>query len=224
MKKTMIVSGGYEPHRPHEAAKRVKAMLETVGHTVDLFDSLAVYDEADLTQYDLIVPNWTLGEMSVATSKKLWDAVASGVGLGGFHGGMVDGFRGNERFRFIVGGAYAAEPGGIRDYNVAVVLPDDPIMRGVADFDHHSEQYYLHVDPAVEVLARTTFTADPHPWLEGVSMPVVWKKRFGLGRVFFSALGHFPEELDHPSIGTILLRGLDWATRSPALQSNQTGT
>lgn len=213
MKKTIIISGGYAPHRPFEAAEKVKAMLEGAGHSVDLFDDLEAYERCDLTAYDLIVPNWTLGEMSVETSKKLWQAVASGVGLGGFHGGMVDGFRGNERFRFIVGGAYAAEPGGICDYKVEVTRPDDPVMEGIADFAHRSEQYYLHVDPAVEVLAETTFSADPHPWLEGVRMPTVWKKRFGEGRVFFSALGHFPEELDHPSIRAILTRGLAWAAR-----------
>ncbi|MFC3074090.1 ThuA domain-containing protein [Shinella pollutisoli] len=213
MKKTIIISGGYTPHRPFEAAGKVKAMLEAVGHEVDLFDDLSAYDRLDLSAYDLIVPNWTLGEMSVETSRKLWQAVASGTGLGGFHGGMVDGFRGNERFRFIVGGAYAAEPGGIRDYRVRVTGRDDPVMEGIEDFDHRSEQYYLHVDPAVQVLAETTFSATPYPWLEGVRMPTVWKKRFGEGRVFFSALGHVPEELDHPSVRSILTRGLAWAAR-----------
>lgn len=213
MKKSLIISGGYAPHRPLETAERVKSMLAEAGHEVELSDTLESYDTVNLKDFDLIVPNWTLGEMSVATSKKLWEAIASGVGLGGFHGGMVDGFRDNERFRFIVGGAYAAEPGGICDYRVEITNRADPIMQGLEDFDHRSEQYYLHVDPAVEVLAVTRFAAMPHPWIEGVVMPTVWKKRFGEGRVFFSALGHFPEELDNPSIRTILLRGLAWAAR-----------
>lgn len=213
MRRCLIISGGYEPHRPHEAAARVAALLEPEGFEIRQADRLEAYDEEDLSAFDLIVPNWTLGEMSVETSKRLWAAIAAGTGLGGFHGGMVDGFRFNERFRFIVGGAYAAEPGGIRPYRVNITRADDPVVAGIQDFDYVSEQYYLHVDPAVEVLASTRFTDDPYPWLAGVEMPVVWKKAFGAGRVFFSALGHFPEEFDNPAMSTILKRGLLWAAR-----------
>jgi uncharacterized protein len=42
-------------------------------------------------------------------------------------------------------------------------------------------------------------------------MPVVYKKRFGLGRVFYSALGHAAREFDHPAMRKILQRGLVWA-------------
>ncbi|QIB33095.1 ThuA domain-containing protein [Ancylobacter pratisalsi] len=212
MKRCLIISGGYEPHRPHEAARRVADLLADefeVTHS----SRLESYAEEDLHAYDLIVPNWTLGEMSVEVSKRLWAAIASGVGLGGFHGGMLDGFRGNERFRFMAGGAYAAEPGGVRDYRVEVLDREDPITRDIPDFDYRSEQYYLHVDPAIEVLAVTRFTATPYPWLDGVAMPVVWKKPFGAGRVFVSALGHVPDEFDCPQMSAMLARGLRWAAR-----------
>ncbi len=71
----------------------------------------------------------------------------------------------------------------------------------------------MHVDPANEVLATTRFSGEDYPWIEGVVMPTVWKKPFGKGRVFFSALGHVPEEFDNPSMSTILRRGLNWASR-----------
>lgn len=212
MKRCLIISGGYEPHRPHESARRVADLLAgdfEITHS----SRLESYAEDDLESYDLIVPNWTLGEMSVETSKRLWTAIAGGVGLGGFHGGMVDAFRGNERFRFIAGGSYAAEPGGICDYRVDIVDRDDPITRDIPDFDYRSEQYYMHVDPAVHVLAVTRYSATPYPWLDGVKMPTVWKKVFGAGRVFFSGLGHVPEEFDCPEMRTILARGLRWAAR-----------
>jgi type 1 glutamine amidotransferase len=96
---------------------------------------------------------------------------------------------------------------------VEVTRPDDPVMAGIARFDYVSEQYYLQTDPANEVLAVTRFSGEHHPWIEGVAMPVVWKKRYGLGRVFFSALGHVPEEFDNTSMSIILRRGLCWASR-----------
>jgi len=63
------------------------------------------------------------------------------------------------------------------------------------------------------VLATTTFTGEHADWIDGVVMPVVWKKRFGQGRVFYSALGHVAAELAVPQMRTILERGLAWAAR-----------
>lgn len=214
MQRCLIVSGGWAPHRPFEAGERVRRLLEEDGFDVLHRDRLEAYDEEDLSAFDLIVPNWTVGDMSVPTAKRLWSAIEAGVGLGGFHGGMADGFRSSDRFRYMVGGAYVAEPGGVCRYRVEITRPDDPITAGIADFDYVSEQYYLHTDPANEMLAVTRFTDAAHAWIDGVVMPVAWKKRFGRGRVFFSALGHVPEEFDHPAMATILRRGLRWASRS----------
>ena len=92
-------------------------------------------------------------------------------------------------------------------------MTDDPIMQGIASFEHTSEQYFLHVDPSVEVLATTTFSGEHAFWKKGVAVPVVYKSAFGHGRVFYTALGHKPAELDKPEIMTILHRGLLWASR-----------
>ncbi len=86
-------------------------------------------------------------------------------------------------------------------------------MQGLDDVDYRSEQYYMHVDPSNEVLATTRFSGQYAPWIEGVVMPVVWKRRHGQGRVFYSALGHVAAEFDHPSMRTIIERGMVWAAR-----------
>lgn len=213
MNRCLIVSGGYGPHRASETARIIADMLEAEGFAVTLREDLGAYDAEDLHSYDLIVPNWTVGHIETETAKRLWEAIVSGVGLAGFHGGMADGFPGSNRFRYIVGGSYVAEPGGIHRYMVEVASPDDPIMQGIDAFAYESEQYYMHVDPAVEVLAVTRFDGGSHPWIDGVVMPTVWKKSFGAGRVFFSALGHVPEEFSHGSMREILRRGLLWASR-----------
>ncbi len=89
----------------------------------------------------------------------------------------------------------------------------DPITQGLSDFAMHSEQYYLHVDPSNEVLATTTFTGAHAPWIEGVVMPVVWKRRYGAGRVFYSALGHVRRDFDVPEVLAITQRGMLWASK-----------
>lgn len=78
-----------------------------------------------------------------------------------------------------------------------------------------SEQYYMHVDPSNEVLATTTFSGEygNAPWIAGTVMPVVWKRRFGAGRVFYSSLGHVRQDFEVPEARTIMLRGMLWAAR-----------
>ena len=213
MKSALMVWGGWDGHTPDKAVERVAPVLEENGFEVKISDALASYDDGDyLKSLDLIVQCWTMGEISGEQNKNLLEAVASGVGFGGWHGGAGDSFRNTESFQFMVGGQFVGHPGGIIDYEVNIVK-DDPIVAGLNDFKMRSEQYYMHVDPANEVLATTTFSGEHAPWTKGVVMPVVWKKRFGEGKVFYSALGHVADEFGVPEVMEITKRGLLWASR-----------
>ena len=63
------------------------------------------------------------------------------------------------------------------------------------------------------VRATTTFSGEHASWKANVQMPVVFKTVYGKARVFYTALGHKPAELDDPKLKTILTRGLLWAAR-----------
>ena len=69
------------------------------------------------------------------------------------------------------------------------------------------------VDPRNQVLAQTVFGEDPEPDLKGVVMPTVWVKNWGKGRIFYSALGHSPEDFMVPQVQELTRRGLLWACR-----------
>ena len=79
----------------------------------------------------------------------------------------------------------------------------------------HSEQYYLHVDPSNQVLATTSFNGahGETPWIAGTVMPVVWKRSWGQGRVFYSSLGHVASDFEVREARTIMQRGMLWAAR-----------
>jgi uncharacterized protein len=166
-----------------------------------------------LSEFSRIVPIYTMSSIEKADAVNLASAVESGVGLAGYHGGMADAFRDCVEYQFVVGGQWVAHPGDIIDYRVEVAKPEDPVMAGISAFPYRSEQYYMHVDPSNEVLATTTFSGEHAPWIEGVVMPVVWKRRHGKGRVFYSSLGHVASEFDVPEMRTILRRGMNWAAR-----------
>jgi hypothetical protein len=214
MKKALIIHGGWDGHSPKQTSELVAADLRAAGFEVTLSDTLdALLDEAKMKTYDLIVPNWTMGQFAGDQESALIKAVENGAGLGGFHGGMGDAFRSATSFQFVVGGQFVAHPDNMRDYAVHITKASDPIVAGLKDFAVHSEQYYMHVDPSNEVLATTTFETKSAPWVNGTVMPVVWKRKYGAGRVFYQSVGHGPKEFEVPEVREITKRGLIWAAR-----------
>ena len=214
MKLALMVWGGWDGHEPKQCVDIFAPHLEANGFEVRVSDTLDVYTEQDYMQsLSLIVPVWTMGTITNEQEKGLLEAVASGVGIGGWHGGMGDSFRNNVDYQFMVGGQWVVHPGGVIDYEVNITNHTDPITKGLSDFRMHSEQYYLHVDPGNEVLATTTFRGNVYPWIKGVVMPVVWKRVYGAARVFYSSCGHVAADFDVPEAKEIAKRGLLWAAR-----------
>lgn len=214
MKRALMVWGGWEGHEPKQCVDIFEPFLREQGFEVRVENTLDVYLEKDYMQsLSLIVPVWTMGEITGEQLEGLLSAVRGGVGIAGWHGGMGDSFRTQTEYQFMVGGQWVAHPGGIVEYTVNIVKPDDPIVAGLSDFQMRSEQYYMHVDPSNEVLATTTFSGEHCYWIEGCVMPVVWKRRYGEGRVFYSSVGHVAADFDVPEARIIVQRGMLWAAR-----------
>ncbi len=212
-KSALIFWGGWEGHTPERSANLVKAMLERNGFSVRLEAGTKVLTDPELGKLDLIVPVVTMTTIEKPELQGLLEAVRNGTGVAGFHGSMCDSFRNETDYQFMTGGQWVAHPGNIIDYQVDIAKTGDPIMKGIKSFPYRSEQYYMHVDPSNEVLATTTFTDDHFPGIGGVVMPVVWKRRYGKARVFYSALGHTADEFQVPQMATIFERGAIWAAR-----------
>lgn len=216
MKKALMVWGGWEGHQPKETVSRFAPFLKERGFDVRIEDKMDVYTETDYMQsLSLIVPCVTMSQIGKDQEKGLLDAVKSGVGLAGWHGGMCDSFRNNTEYQFMTGGQWVAHPGNIIDYRVHIMDHENPITKGLKDFDMHSEQYYMHVDPGNRVLASTTFSGEQGnvPWIKGVVMPVVWLRQYGQGKVFYSSLGHVEKDFDVYEAAEIMRRGMIWAAR-----------
>jgi uncharacterized protein len=213
-RKALVVWGGWEGHEPRQCAEIFAPLLEQAGFDVEIHTTLDVYtDEQKMRSFDLISQIYTMSQISKEQEKGLLATIKAGTGFAGWHGGMADAFRNNTEYQFMVGGQWVAHPGNIIDYEVNIINHDDPITAGLNDFKMHSEQYYMHVDPNNEVLATTTFSGKYAPWIEGTVMPVVWKRRWGEGKIFYSSLGHVAKDFDVPEAREITRRGLIWASR-----------
>ena len=212
--KALIVWGGWDGHQPAEVAALCAKILAEVGFEVEVSQTLeTLADREKLKSLKLLVPVWTMGKITDDQCNAVLEAVRDGMGLAGCHGGMCDAFRENTDWQFMTGGQWVAHPGNEFRYSVTIGPVPHSITEGIADFEVKTEQYYLHVDPAVNVLATTRFpTVDgPHAANGPVEMPVIWTKLWGRGRVYFNALGHTDKVLEQEPVKTLLRRGLVWA-------------
>lgn len=232
--KALIVRGGWAGHDPFETSAIAARELEAEGVTVELADTLdALRDQENLLALDLIVPVWTMGTIEKEQLQPLLASVKAGVGLAGWHGGMCDTFRQATDYQFMTGGQWVAHPGNATaSYTVRIGPAGSPITAGLRDFAVTSEQYYMHIDPGVTVLAHTLvapgngfgdpYSAEAQAEVEagrapGVTMPVVWTKRFGKGRVYHLTLGHQASVFAIPEALTLMRRGLIWAAEGKSV-------
>ncbi len=215
MKKALIVYGGWEGHDPEGVAKVFSDILKSENFEVTLSDTLDAFG-GDLSVYDLIVPIWTMGTLDGKLEENVCNAVANGTGIAGCHGGMCDAFRNSTQWQFMTGSQWVAHPGGGVTYKVEIDKnTDSPLVAGINDFMVTSEQYYIHVDPAVKVYATTKF-----PTVEGehssngeVDVPVVYTKFWGKGKVYYNSLGHTSKIFEIPEAKELMRRGFLYAAR-----------
>jgi type 1 glutamine amidotransferase len=208
VKSALIVQGGWQGHQPREVSEILAGALREQGFSVDLSDSLgALVDKATLDRLGLFVPIWTMGSIEPEQLESLLEVVKGGVGIAGVHGGMGDAFRTETEYQYMVGGQWVAHPGGDSvTYTVRIDPNRSPITEGIGDFEVTSEKYYMHVDPAITVLATTDFGE--------VTMPVTWIKTYGKGRVFYTSLGHSAAVVRQEPVLRMVTRGMLWAAKS----------
>lgn len=216
MARALVTWGGWDGHQPDKVAAIFAGWLRDGGVEVEVFDTLACFDDPDrLAATDLIVPVWTMSEIAKEQALNVAAAVAAGTGMAGCHGGMCDAFRANVDWQFLTGAQWVAHPGndGVR-YAVRMVS-DNPLVADVPTFEVATEQYYLHVDPAVRVHAVCDFPVvdGPHAVNGPVAMPVVFTKGWGQGRVYYNALGHQADVIGTGHAAELMRRGLFWALR-----------
>lgn len=199
MKTALVVRGGWPGHAPVAASDRYAGELRSRGYHVTTSETLDSYLDAELLgRTDLIVQCWTMGEITGPQVEGLTAAVRAGTGFAGWHGGIVDSFRNETRYQLMTGGQFVYHPADFVDYTVRT---------GGSKFDVHTEQYYVHTDPAVEVLAVTDFVED------GTTLPVTWTRNWGDGKVFVTTIGHKLDDFDVPEVDQTIIEGLAWATR-----------
>ncbi|MBC8064454.1 MAG: ThuA domain-containing protein [Chlorobia bacterium] len=219
-KRALIVWGGWDGHEPDKVAALFEGILKGEGFEVEVSNTLDSFADADkVNLMNLLVPIVTMSEISGEQFNPVAEAVRDyGVGMAGCHGGMCDSFRTNTEWQFMTGSQWVAHPGndGVNyTVNINHANPHE-ITTGLQDFQVSSEQYYLHVDPGVNVLATCDFPTSgadgPHN-ANPCKMPQVYTKMYGKGKVFYNALGHNAAVLEAEVPRELMRRGFLWAAK-----------
>jgi uncharacterized protein len=229
-RRALVVRGGWDGHAPIAATELFLPFLRSEGFEVRIEESTEVYaDAAAMAETDLIVQSMTMSEITAEQLRGLRAAVEAGTGLTGWHGGIADSFRSSPDYLQLVGGQFATHPaadpalrpGGERDnylrYRVEFTElgRTHPITAGLDDFELVTEQYWVLHDDYNDVLATTTHPTQPwHPWHRPIISPAVWTRNWGAGRVVVTTPGHSLDVLQHPTVRTIIERGMLWASRT----------
>ncbi|MCL2044663.1 MAG: ThuA domain-containing protein [Treponema sp.] len=217
MKKALILCGGWDGHQPVLVSERFKKFLESEDFEVAIEEDVQVTKDLERLQtLDLFIPVWTMctENLGYGFFKPLLEAAGGGMGVAGCHGGMCDAFRSSVEYQFLTGANWVAHPGGDGVlHRINIISKSSPITEGINSFDISSEQYYLHVDPANEVLATTRFPTVKwyHSANGDVDVPQIWTRKWGHGRVFYNALGHQNNIFDIPEAWELMKRGMLWA-------------
>ena len=212
-KNILVVWGGWDGHQPELFANQIEEWLISQNANYKLYNGVEAYDDYDeLIKYDLIIQSITMGELKGKGASNLLKAVRNGVGIAGAHGGLGDSFRNNTGYQFMIGGQFVSHPGG--KVNFKVEMLEDELTKGLNDFEIFTEQYYMHLDPNIDIIAKTKYNVDIFYCIDNVEMPIAWKKIYDKGKVFFISIGHDPNEfMRKKDAWELLTRGFLWAMK-----------
>ncbi len=233
---TKHVRDGQE--RPgHASIAHGKLALELIGQQTGAFeaffsDELELWRPARIRQFDAVC---FLNAVGVLTGDEelrwsLLRFIREGHGFIGFHGGGAATFVQYPRYQFpefgVMVGGY--ENGGHpwkadEGYPVRVEEPEHPVTRMLPERFQVRDEAFQFQSPysrqAVRVLLSVDVErADMDPkrhflrerW-EDRDFPVSWIKRYGRGRVFYTALGHNPEIFSDKGLLSHFLAGIQYA-------------
>jgi type 1 glutamine amidotransferase len=209
----LVTGDDAKSHNWKETAPATKQILESSGgFDVTIAETAKTFDDADaLKKYDVIyyhMYNATTPTASDAGKANLLAFVKSGKGFVVCHLASAS-FKEWDEFKNLCGRCWVMKksghgPRGV--FKVNIKDKDNPIVKGLADFDQDDELYAkLQGDAPIRVLA----TADSD-WSKATE-PMVFTLDYGKGRVFHHTFGHDVKALQTPAVQKLIVRGAEWA-------------
>jgi len=213
-------SAGYR----HDVIPLSKAILTQLGSNSGVFEVTATEDTSEFSTENLkryaAVMFYTTGELPMSGAQKtaLFDFVRSGRGFLGVHS-ATDTFYTWPDYLDLVGGYFNGHPWH-QAVTIEVVDPGDPVVAflgnflqiedeiyQISDFDYRGSHVLLRLDPSSVDLGKTGVHQRFYGW------PLAWKRFYGQGRVFYTALGHEASVWQDRRYQRMLTNAILWSMR-----------
>ena len=224
MHKNLIISGGiYHPYA--ETSIAVQEILHSEGIdsliTEDVDAGIAALAEDDYSMVTVNALRWGMMtadkyepfraewayQMPQASRDGLTQFVASGGALLGLHTASIC-FDDWPEWGALLGGQWRWGDSHHPPLGPVTVRPTSiqhAVSNGLTEFELNDEIYHkLVIEPDVVPLLEGECPAGDGP------QPVVWARKFGLGRVVYDALGHDAASVNHPQHRTMLKQAARW--------------
>jgi uncharacterized protein len=210
-------------YRHDSIAASVQVMQDLANQSGGVFEVVNTEDVSQINAANLSNFNaiyfFTSGELPLNDQQKadLLDFVRQGKGFGGSHS-ATDTFYTWPEYGEMIGAYFDGHP-WTQQAAVNVNDPDNPIVAHMAPSFSTLEEYYQFRDFSRDnvrvLLSLDTSSVDLNA--DDVHRPdgdfvLAWMRRYGQGRVFYSAFGHFDESFQQPMMREMLRNALLWLT------------
>ncbi|HET6283602.1 MAG TPA: ThuA domain-containing protein [Polyangia bacterium] len=207
-----IFSNLYFRHPSIEpAANTLAAALTPLGFTSEISKDQAKFSTAGLADYSLVIMigscGTPLGQPEMASVAALDAWIKAGGGLVGIHAASAVAYPPSSRFVAIMGGRFVGHPGNLRQ-SVCMAQGTHPAVVNLPMPYTLRDEIYVHdgYNPTNQVDLQCA-------GVDGAPLPIAWHRTEGMGRVFYSALGHELDtwKPDSVHVKTHVLPGILWA-------------
>lgn len=186
--------------------------LEEAGFEVTLSEDLNMFLPKNIAKFDVILcyttgqtlkPDQEAGLLNAIIGSP-WGHTGKSKGFIGVHCASCS-FLNSQAYLQMLGGKFLTHPPIGELYNFKIVNQDHPIMKEITDFSMIDELYLLETYSPFETLITCDF--------QGFIRPVAWAKPYGLGRVFYTALGHGEEQTKNQIFQKMIINAISWSTQ-----------
>ena len=212
-------SAGYR----HDSIPASEEVLRQIGANSGRLEVVATQDlslisSSGLRDFDAVF-FFTSGELPVTDSQKqdLLSFVRSGKGFGGVHS-ATDTFYTWPAYRDLIGARFNGHP-WVQSVRIEAEDPDHPAIRRLTPsfsvFDEIYQFSEFSRDRVRVLLTLDTTSVDlsvPGTNRGTEDFPLAWCQKYGEGRVFYTALGHFESTWRDQTVQEMLLQALLWLT------------
>ncbi len=207
----ILVIGGLETkfHDFSVMGPIFKDFLEKSGFEVTLTEDLDFFLPQNIKKFHVIVCYTTGRELTQEQESGLlnaiigspWGETGEPKTFIGVHGASSS-FQNSKAYLRMLGARFLIHPPLGEEYRFQVIKPDHPIMQGVSDFTLMDELYLMERYPPFETLVICDYRGFLHP--------IVWTKSYGLGNVFYTALGHGEEQINQKVFQKMIINAINW--------------